>query len=74
MESRRAHKAGIYLFAIGIGQFVDTLELNDIASNPDGDFVFQVDDYTALTSIKDLLAIKACQGMCSESDPKSGPK
>ncbi|XP_046373560.2 cartilage matrix protein-like isoform X1 [Haliotis rufescens] len=61
MESQRAHKAGIYLFAIGIGQFVDTLELNDIASNPDDDFVFQVDDYTALTSIKDLLAIKACQ-------------
>ncbi|XP_046581537.1 cartilage matrix protein-like [Haliotis rubra] len=61
LQSRRAHKAGIYLFAIGIGQFVDTLELNDIACNPDKDFVFQVDDYTALTSIKELLAIKACQ-------------
>lgn len=61
-QARLAHKEGVYLFAIGIGSNVDKLELRDIASDPDENFVFMLDNYDALTSIQDILAIKTCDG------------
>ncbi|KAL3865446.1 hypothetical protein ACJMK2_042835 [Sinanodonta woodiana] len=59
-EAALARKAGIYLFAIGIGESVEREELRDIASDPDDDFVFQVSDFGALNTIKNILAIKTC--------------
>ncbi|KAK3608159.1 hypothetical protein CHS0354_034118 [Potamilus streckersoni] len=59
-EANSLQKQGVYLFAIGIGHNVDTTELAMIASNPDEAFLFQVDDYNALTSIKDIIAVKTC--------------
>ncbi|XP_041363645.1 uncharacterized protein LOC121379208 [Gigantopelta aegis] len=59
-QAARAHERGIYLFSVGIGQQTDVYELMAIASDPDEDFVFKVDDFDGLTKITDLLAIKTC--------------
>lgn len=61
-EAKLAHDAGIYVFAIGIGKDADYQELKQMASNPDVNFVFKVDMYDALESIKHILVIKTCKG------------
>ena len=50
------------MFAVGVGEGVVLDELDVIASAPSDDFVFTVDNYAALASIKKLLALKTCQG------------
>lgn len=60
-ESSLAHDAGIYVFAIGIGKGVDTVELGAIASNPDKNFLFHVENFDALSSIRTLLATRTCE-------------
>lgn len=59
-EARYAHAAGIKVFAIGIGYGADLSEVRNIASNPDNDYVFQVDDFRSLDTIKEVLANKTC--------------
>ena len=61
-QAKLAHDAGIYVFAIGIGKDADFQELNQVASDPDINFVFRVDMYDALESIKHILVIKTCKG------------
>ena len=53
---------GVHVFAVGVGQDIDMGELHAIASKPADEYVNTVDNYDALNSIKELLAIKACQG------------
>ncbi|XP_045215666.2 cartilage matrix protein-like [Mercenaria mercenaria] len=60
-EAKLTQMAGIKVFAIGIGDGIDLLEIRNIASNPDDNYVFQVDDFNSLETIKDVLAIKACK-------------
>lgn len=57
-EARMAHKAGITVFAIGIGRNVKESELQAIASRKS--YVFTVDTFDALESIRDLLTLRAC--------------
>lgn len=65
MQAQLARDSGIQIFVIGIGNQVDTTELNAIASDPDKQFVFSVDNFEALDQIKEDLAIKTCTGMKS---------
>ncbi|BFZ01766.1 hypothetical protein BsWGS_04805 [Bradybaena similaris] len=58
-----AKRKGVYMFAVGVGPEVDAQELSDISSDPDEDFVFSVDDYTALASVTKLLALKTCKAV-----------
>ena len=51
------------MFGIGVGKKIDRKELSDIASDPDEDYMYMVDDYNALNSITEMLAAKTCQGM-----------
>ncbi|KAL8560061.1 hypothetical protein ACOMHN_041530 [Nucella lapillus] len=53
-------KDGVHVFAVGVGQEVDHQELEDIASKPYKNFLFEVGTYEALNSVQYLLAIKAC--------------
>lgn len=62
-EAKTARRMGITMFAIGVGDDVARYELTSIASDPDSEYVFQVGDYVALQYIKELLAIRACEGM-----------
>ena len=57
-----ARATGMHLFAIGVGPNVKTKELNDIASDPDDQYVFAAANFDALDEIKDLLAIRTCEG------------
>ncbi|XP_076465728.1 matrilin-1-like [Babylonia areolata] len=59
-EARAAHEQGIYVLSVGIGPSTDVQELMDIASDPDENFVFHVDNFTGLHNIRELLAIKTC--------------
>lgn len=74
-EAKLTQLAGIKVFAIGIGHGIDLLEIKNIASNPDDDYVFQVDDFNSLETIKDVLAIKTCKVKPSaeEDKPKDQP-
>lgn len=60
-EAKALHDAGINTFVIGIGNGIDMDELRSIASDPDDQHLFQVDDFNALDSIKDLLVSRACE-------------
>ncbi|XP_033748050.1 cartilage matrix protein-like [Pecten maximus] len=51
---------GIYMFAIGIGS-VNRAELNTLASDPNSDYVFTVENLGALNTIKDILAYRVCK-------------
>lgn len=57
-----AQNAGIYMFAIGVGKAVNEDELKAIASNPDSNYVYTVNSYDALDTLKHILAQKACEG------------
>ncbi|KAL4227330.1 Trimeric coiled-coil oligomerization domain of matrilin [Mactra antiquata] len=59
-EAELTQAAGINVFAIGIGKGVDLVEIQNIASNPDDNYVFQVGDFNSLETIKETLAIKTC--------------
>ena len=61
-EASKARRAGIQLFAIGIGSAVNRRELRGISSRPTNEYTFQVDSFAALESIKNILAIKTCIG------------
>lgn len=61
-EAELTKKDGIYMFAIGIGYRYILEELVEIGSKPTKDFVFTVNSYDALKTIKDILAIRTCEG------------
>ena len=48
--------------AAGVGDDVDNQELRALASSPADQHVFMVHSYSALTYIKDMLAIETCKG------------
>nr|KAG5701828.1 hypothetical protein BaRGS_019039 [Batillaria attramentaria] len=53
--AQNARDAGIKLLAVGVGSGIDTSELNLIASDPDSENVFQVDDFVVLNdTLKNL--------------------
>ncbi|KAL5004050.1 hypothetical protein ScPMuIL_017506 [Solemya velum] len=61
MEAMKAKAEGIYIFAIGIGDNIDIDELRSISSEPNNNYMFQVDSFDALESIRDTLAIRSCE-------------
>ena len=64
-QAKLAHHMGINVFAIGIGEGPKMNELRAIAS--DDQYVFSVNSFEALQTIKFHLSIKAC-----EVEEKSG--
>ena len=61
-EAREAREEGMAVFAVGIGSHTDMVELMGVASDPDENFVFRVDSFGGLENIRELLAIKTCDG------------
>ncbi|XP_013390182.2 sushi, von Willebrand factor type A, EGF and pentraxin domain-containing protein 1-like [Lingula anatina] len=66
-EAELAQKQGIEIFAIGIGNFTNYSELQAIASDPDDGHVYNVDDFTALMNIGDMVSRSICKGLHSAS-------
>ena len=53
------------MFAVGVAKDrkgLNETELRIIASDPDEDFAFYVDDWVALQSIRHAVASRACEG------------
>ncbi|XP_045171316.1 cartilage matrix protein-like [Mercenaria mercenaria] len=68
VESNLNHRAGMEVFAIGVGDDIDVKELNDIASRPE--YVFEVNGYGALKQIENILAVKTCEVPPAPAPPK----
>ncbi|KAJ7338168.1 hypothetical protein JRQ81_010809, partial [Phrynocephalus forsythii] len=57
-----AHKAGIRIFAVGIGEALKE-ELDEIASEPKSAHVFHVSDYNAIDKIRGKLRRRLCESL-----------
>ena len=61
--ARRLRENGVEIFSIGVGDEINLLELQDMATDPDTNHVFQVGGYNAINGItsqvlKDICRIK----------------
>ncbi|XP_062601604.1 cartilage matrix protein-like [Saccostrea cucullata] len=72
-EAAAAHNQGITVFVIGIGDQVDEKELKAIASKPTDNFMFEIDNFDALKTIKDTLAIRTCKVPPATPPPPTPP-
>ncbi|KAJ8312084.1 hypothetical protein KUTeg_009457 [Tegillarca granosa] len=69
----KVQQEGIQMFAIGVGpEFASNErnnqeELNSIASDPDKDFVFTVDDADGLENIHNMISRKVCEDKCKDT-------
>nr|XP_022314078.1 cartilage matrix protein-like [Crassostrea virginica] len=59
-QAQLAHSSGIQIMAIGVGKATNKRELRDIASDPDSEFVFDLNSFSALQAIKYRFADIAC--------------
>lgn len=62
VAAEAARKKGIILFAIGVGQETEEAELRAIANKPPSTYVFYVEDYVAITKIREVIRQKLCEG------------
>ncbi|XP_005097977.1 cartilage matrix protein [Aplysia californica] len=60
-QAEALKNSGIFMFAIGVGPYVDDQELEAIASAPSENFMFKITGYDELLSIKSTLALRACE-------------
>ncbi|TSN48473.1 Collagen alpha-1(XXI) chain [Bagarius yarrelli] len=56
-----ARKKGIILFAIGVGSETEEAELRTIANKPSSTYVFYVEDYKAISKIREVIRQKLCE-------------
>ncbi len=61
-EALRARKDGIHIVAVGVGPSVEEEELRSIATDPDANNVFFVQDFVALTGIITPALVAICNG------------
>ncbi|KAK6175185.1 hypothetical protein SNE40_013700 [Patella caerulea] len=67
-EAASIKASGVYMFAVGVGTDLDMDELKNIGSRPESNFVYQVNGYNALGTIKNLLAFKTCSTSKDQKD------
>ena len=70
VEAEAAHKAGITMFALGIGRKVDDTELGWIASQKD--FMFNNLSFDELGTIASILSARICNAI-SENEQTPEP-
>ncbi|CAG5121081.1 unnamed protein product, partial [Candidula unifasciata] len=61
IEATKAKRENIIIFTVGVGNAVNSLELERMASSPSHEYAFIVDSFSFLNSIKEKLAIRTCQ-------------
>ncbi|XP_036402623.1 collagen alpha-1(XXI) chain [Megalops cyprinoides] len=59
--AEEARKRGIIFFAIGVGAETEEAELRAIANKPYSTYVFYVEDYKAITKIREVIRQKLCE-------------
>lgn len=60
--ARELHDMGVKVFGVGIGEAFDHAQLNDIATDPDSEYVF-VTGFDDLDKTVDKISEKACKGI-----------
>ncbi|CAG2236186.1 COL6A [Mytilus edulis] len=60
INAQKAKDAGIIMFSIGVGNYLDEDELKAMSSDPVEIHSFMVEDYSALESIQNSVASKVC--------------
>nr|KAG5705131.1 hypothetical protein BaRGS_030848 [Batillaria attramentaria] len=58
--AQEARDAGITLFAVGVGDLAEMSELEEIATDPDAEYVFTVTDYSKLDNIAATFQEAVC--------------
>lgn len=61
-EAQKMRDQGITVFSIGVGSGLNKPELDAMATDPDNQHVFVVNNFDALKQIKGELQQKACEG------------
>ena len=61
-EAQKLRDKGITVFSIGVGSGIQETELKAMATDPDNQHVFVVNNFDALDLIKASLQQKACEG------------
>lgn len=59
--AEEARKNKITLFAIGVGSEIEESELRAIANKPSSTYVFYVEDYIAISRIREIMKQKLCE-------------
>lgn len=57
-----ARDSKITLFAVGVGSETEDAELRAIANKPSSTYVFYVEDYIAISKIREVMKQKLCEG------------
>ncbi|KAL0964651.1 hypothetical protein UPYG_G00327070 [Umbra pygmaea] len=66
--AEEARGRGIILFAIGVGLETEEAELRAIGNKPSSTYVFYVDDYKAISKMRDTIRQKICEeSVCPNS-------
>ena len=60
--AKEARMDGISILVVSIGNWVNWLEINEIASDPDANNVFKVEDFTRFGEIRTALRQAICSG------------
>ena len=61
-EAQRLRDKGVTIFSIGVGSGIQEAELKAMATDPDNQHVFVVNNFDALDLIKASLQRKTCEG------------
>lgn len=61
-EAAKARDEGIEMYAVGVGPKIKFIELQGIASDPDSQYVYTVEDFDSLIQKKDFFAQQHCKG------------
>ncbi|BFY97693.1 hypothetical protein BsWGS_00732 [Bradybaena similaris] len=59
-EANLARDQGFYVFVIGVGQYQEEREWQNIASDPDDSFIFNVTNFRVLDQVKYTLPSRIC--------------
>ncbi|XP_063407751.1 matrilin-4-like [Mytilus trossulus] len=72
-ESKKARASGIQLIAIGVGDGINTIELEGIANKPKTEYVYNVKNFDVLNILQASLSARTCKvdGGWSINDPWS---
>ncbi|BFZ04509.1 hypothetical protein BsWGS_07548 [Bradybaena similaris] len=60
IEATKVKRNNIIIFTIGVGNLVNIMELERMASSPAHEHAFAVDSFSFLNSIKEKLAVRTC--------------
>jgi len=56
-----AREAGFHMVVVGVGTYLDEQEWRSIASDPDNDYVYNITNFNALETLRDVLPRRICQ-------------